>query len=74
MRKERISNMINFCKTILGKVSFDERLLRKEYYKCLTYLSAGEQISFKRWVRQQPFYEKLYAKSTINRGNLFNQP
>ena len=65
--------MITFCKTIVSKVSFDERLLRKEYYKCLDYLSAGERIIFKRWVRQQPFYQKIYAESAIDSKNPFGQ-
>ena len=72
MQKERISNMITFCKTILSKVSFDEHLLRKEYYKCLDYLSAGERPGFKRWVRQQPFYQKIYAKSPVDSKKPFS--
>ena len=73
MKKKSISSMITFCKTIVSKVSFDEQLLRKEYYKCLDYLSDGERTSFKKWVRQQPFYQKIYAKSSIDSKTPFGQ-
>jgi len=47
--------MLNFCKTILNKVSFDHRLLRKEYGKCLNYLDGKEKHQFTVWVSLQNF-------------------
>ena len=41
--------MLEFSKKILGKVSFDKKLFRKELHKCATWLSNKEGISLKIW-------------------------
>jgi len=51
--------MIPYCKIILEKMSFDSMLLKKEYEKCLSYLSHHEADAFKKWVKKQPFYSEL---------------
>jgi hypothetical protein len=44
-------NMFNYCKIILGKVSFDRTLFRKEYRKSLRWLSEDEATALKHWIR-----------------------
>ncbi len=46
-------NMFNYCKVILGKVSFDRSLFRKEYRKSLRILSDAEAQALKHWIRNQ---------------------
>ena len=41
--------MLEFSKKILGKVSFDKKLFRKELRKCVTWLNNKEGISLKIW-------------------------
>ena len=41
--------MLEFSKKILGKVSFDKKLFRKELHKSATWLSNKEGISLKIW-------------------------
>ena len=41
--------MLEFSKKILGKVSFDKNLFRKELQKSATWLSNKEGISLKIW-------------------------
>ncbi len=47
------TNMLDYVKTILSKVSFDKRLFRKEYRKSLNWLSESEASQLKRWLRSQ---------------------
>ncbi len=48
-----MANMFNYCKVILGKVSFDRSLFRKEYRKSLRLLSDAEAQALKHWIRNQ---------------------
>ena len=41
--------MLNFCKTILKKVSFDKYLFQKELRKSILMLQKKELIAFKIW-------------------------
>ena len=41
--------MLEFSKKILGKVSFDKKLFRKELHKCAAWLNNKEGISLKIW-------------------------
>lgn len=43
--------MLEYCKMILGKFTFDKALFRKEYRKSLQYLSVEDQRELKQWVR-----------------------
>jgi len=43
--------MLEYCKLILGKFTFDKALFRKEYRKSLQYLSVEDRQELKRWVR-----------------------
>jgi hypothetical protein len=43
--------MLDYCKLILVKMSFDRSLFRKEYRKTFTYLNEAEQLELKNWLR-----------------------
>ncbi|MEQ9377655.1 MAG: hypothetical protein RIG68_20885 [Imperialibacter sp.] len=45
------TSMLEYFKIILGKVSFDRKLLRKEYRKSLARLSKGEAKELKDWAK-----------------------
>ncbi len=47
------TSMLNYCKTILEAVSFDQGLFRKEYRKSLIWLSNEEKSKLKHWVRNE---------------------
>jgi hypothetical protein len=44
--------MLDYCKLILMKMSFDRSLFRKEYRKTFAYLNEAEQQELKNWLRQ----------------------
>jgi hypothetical protein len=44
--------MLEYCKLILVKMSFDRSLFRKEYRKTFAYLNESEQQELKRWLRE----------------------
>lgn len=46
------TNMLDYCKIILEKVSFDPKLFRKEYKKSLKFLSNKDQMELKKWLRE----------------------
>lgn len=43
--------MLDYCKIILSKMSFDARLFKKEYRKSLNYLAPDEQYELRKWLR-----------------------
>lgn len=45
------SNMLKYCKLILDRMSFDRKLLRKEYRKSLRWLTKEECLKLKQWMR-----------------------
>jgi hypothetical protein len=47
----RKSSMLNYCKAILQKVSFNRKLFLKEYRKSHSWLSASEIGELRSWVR-----------------------
>ncbi len=46
-------NMLEYCKIILVKMSFDKRLFRKEYRKTFNYLDTNDHNELKKWIRNQ---------------------
>lgn len=44
--------MLEYCKTILRKMSFSKPLFRKEYRKTFRYLEQAEHAELKKWLRQ----------------------
>jgi hypothetical protein len=51
--------MLNYCKTLLEKVSFDNRLLNKEYQKCIGYLNEDDKQKFINWTSCQDFSKRI---------------
>jgi hypothetical protein len=45
------NKMLEYCKTILQKISFSKTLFKKEYKKTFNYLNEGERVELKRWLR-----------------------
>jgi hypothetical protein len=46
-------SMLEYCKIILEKLSFNRTLFHKEYKKSFRYLQPEERVEFKRWVRDR---------------------
>ena len=51
--------MLKYCKIILEKVSFDEFLFKKEYYKAIKYLNSNERIELRVWLRKNEMIKAL---------------
>jgi hypothetical protein len=45
------TTMLEYCKTVLGKVSFCKKLFLKEYRKSRQWLTAHEGAELKNWIR-----------------------
>ncbi|CAN5236516.1 hypothetical protein BH09BAC3_BH09BAC3_23810 [soil metagenome] len=45
------SSMLKYCKLILDRMSFDRKLLRKEYRKSLRWLTNEERLKLNEWMR-----------------------
>lgn len=45
-------SMIEYCKMILKKISFNRRLFLKEYRKSFKYLAPHEHTQFRKWARE----------------------
>lgn len=58
------TNMLEYMKIILRKVSFNRSLFRKEYRKSLTRLTKPEASELKKWLREQ---RVLPAPTIINK-------
>ena len=41
--------MLEYCKLLLNKISFNDELLKKEYQKGLKYLNPKDQEELKQW-------------------------
>jgi hypothetical protein len=54
------TTMLNYCITILLKVSFSRKLFLKEYRKAQKMLADHESIELRRWIRN---YRQQTAKS-----------
>lgn len=46
-------SMLEYCKLILEKLSFNRRLFFKEYRKSLTFISPEQRPELRRWVRER---------------------
>jgi hypothetical protein len=58
-------SMLEYCKIILVKISFDKRLFRKEYRKTFNYLDANEHNELKKWIREKMgIGDKLFLNSS----------
>jgi hypothetical protein len=45
--------MLNYCKLVLEKMSFDRKLLLKEYRKSLRWLPTAESRQLKAWMKER---------------------
>lgn len=54
-----MGSFLKYAKTVIQKMSFDRRLLNKEYRKCLIHLSAEEQRALSKWLKDQPYYSLI---------------
>jgi hypothetical protein len=50
-------SMLEYCKTVLSKLKFDNRLFRKEYKKSFQYLAPVEHKELKKWLRKAAVYK-----------------
>ncbi len=46
------TSMLEYCKLVLKKMSFNRRLFRKEYKKTFTYLDPMDHTKLKQWIRE----------------------
>ena len=53
------TKFLEYYKTILNKVSFDNELMKKEYSKALKSMSPFEQQQFLQWVEQEGLIERI---------------
>ena len=49
------NKMLEYCKTILQKISFSKSLFKKEYKKTFKYLNEGERMELKKWLKANVF-------------------
>ena len=54
-----INDMLDFCKTVLTRVSFDQRLFAKELKKSFKWLSREDAEDLSQWAMAQ--YRHKYA-------------
>lgn len=52
-RRNFKQSMLDYCKVILLKISFNKRLFRREYRKSFKYLKPNEHNELKKWIREQ---------------------
>lgn len=52
MKNSAKTNMLEYCKFIMKKMSFNGRLFRKEYRKTFTYLDTTDHHKLKQWLRE----------------------
>ena len=60
---QMIMKQLDFHKTVLRKVSFDEALFRKEYVKALSDLSASDKLKLMWWCNKE-FYPSVLTSET----------
>jgi hypothetical protein len=60
--KFRVS-MLEYCKMILEKLSFNKKLFKKEYLKSFKLLKPTEGILLRKWVREK-FGSKILTAAT----------
>jgi hypothetical protein len=58
------TTMLEYCKTILYKVSFSKKLLMKEYRKARYWLAPHEASQLKAWLRND--LHKAMEKSPVS--------
>jgi hypothetical protein len=54
--------MLEYCKIVLSKMSFNRRLFMKEYKKTFRYLKPYEQHELKKWLRSGGELAHVFSK------------
>jgi len=57
------NSFLNYYKTILEKVSFDQRLLKKEYSKAVKLLGDPEAKDLDFWLKSKGLHRKMESVS-----------
>ena len=57
-----MASYLTYTKSILGKFSFDNRLLNKEYKKAIKLLTEQERRKLNIWIRKQKFSKAILFK------------
>lgn len=59
--------MLEYVKTVLQKVSFNDMLFRKELSKSLKWLSDHERAELHKWINQTygSVYKKVFSDSDV---------
>lgn len=52
------TSMLEYCKTVLVKVSFNRQLSLKEYRKAKRWLQPDEATALKEWIRRDTNYSR----------------
>ena len=58
--------MLNYCKTILHKVSFDPLLFEKELTKSINWLKNSEKEDLIQWCKNEFRLPKNYLENRLN--------
>lgn len=61
------TTMLEYCKTVLRKVSFSRKLFFKEYRKARLWLAPHEAIELKTWIRNDKY--QVMEKSNVSQIN-----
>ena len=57
MKKLFKTSMLEYCKIVLKKISFNRKLFIKEYKKTFTYLDTAEHDKLKQWLREVRIFQ-----------------
>lgn len=58
-------SMLEYCKMILEKLSFNRKLFKKEYLKSFRRLKPAEGIVLRKWVREK-FGSRILISTPLN--------
>ena len=59
VKLKQMKSYLNYSKTILSRMSFDTRLLIKEYGKLIKLLTIKERVLLHNWLKKQKFAFRL---------------
>lgn len=63
------TSFLDYYKTILSKVSFDEQLLQKEYQKALNCLRSSDARELDSWISQAGLYDRINGSGVNEHSN-----
>lgn len=68
------NSFLSYYKTILEKVSFDDKLVEKEYWKAKQFLTGNELQEFDNWMRSTGMIHKTSAAPVREFGFSLTDP